>query len=129
MKTIINIKDIIFAAVIILAVLFILACMQFGKQKTGNNIRITIDGKEYGVYSLNEDRVIDIDGEFGHNQVVIQDGEAYMKEADCPDHYCMEYKAISRKNETIICLPHKIVVEVISYDWDENESQIDVISQ
>ena len=129
MKTIINKKDIIFAAGIILAALLILACMQFGKQKTGNNIRITIDGKEYGVYSLNEDRVIDIDGEFGHNQVVIQDGEAYMKEADCPDHYCMEYKAISRKNETIICLPHKIVVEVISYDWDENESQIDVISQ
>ena len=129
MSTIINKKDIILAAGIILVALLILACMQFGNQNTGNNIRITIDGKEYGVYSLNEDRVIDIDGEFGHNQVVIQDGEAYMKEADCPDHYCMEYKAISRKNETIICLPHKIVVEVISYDWDENESQIDVISQ
>ena len=129
MKTIINKKDIIFAAGIILAALLIFVCMQFGKQKAGNFIRITIDGREYGVYSLNEDKVINVDGEFGHNQVVIQDGEAYMKEADCPDHYCMEYKAISQKNETIICLPHKMVVEVIADNSDGSELQVDVIAQ
>lgn len=129
MKTILNKKDIIFAAGIMLAALLMLICMNFGKQKAGTFIRITVDGKEYGVYSLDKDKVIDIDGELGHNQVVIQDGEAYMNEADCPDHYCMEYKAISQKNETIICLPHKMVVEVIADNSEGKESQVDIIAQ
>ena len=128
MKAIFNKKDIIFAAGIMLAALLIFVCMQLGNQKEGASIRITIDGSEYGVYSLNDDKIIDLDGEFGHKQIVIQNGEAYMKEADCPDHYCMEYKAISRKNETIICLPHKIIVEVIADSTDESEAQLDIIA-
>ena len=43
----------------------------------------------------------------------IEDGQAYMEEADCPDGYCMEQGGISGQKQTIVCLPHKLVVEVI----------------
>ena len=36
-----------------------------------------------------------------------------MKEADCPDGYCKEQGRISGQKQTIVCLPHKLVVEVI----------------
>ena len=35
-----------------------------------------------------------------------------MIEADCPDKLCVHQKAIERTNETIVCLPHKVVVEI-----------------
>ena len=124
MKAIFNKKDIIFAAGIILAALLIFVCMKLGNQKEGASIRITIDGSEYGVYSLNDDKIIDLDGEFGHNQIVIQNGEAYMKEADCPDQICVRHKAISKSGESIVCLPHKVVVEISS----EEEQDVDIVA-
>ena len=124
MKAIFNKKDIIFAAGIMLAALLIFVCMQLGNQKEGASIRITIDGSEYGVYSLNDDKIIDLDGEFGHNQIVIQNGEAYMKEADCPDQICVRHKAISKSGESIVCLPHKVVVEISS----EEEQDVDIVA-
>ena len=70
------------------------------------------DGKLYGEYSLSGNQTIVIDGSHGYNRVVIENGAAYVEDADCPDKYCMKYKPISKGNETIVCLPHRLVVEV-----------------
>ena len=35
-----------------------------------------------------------------------------MTEADCPDGYCKRQGEISTEKETIVCLPHKLVVEI-----------------
>lgn len=80
---------------------------------TGQEIRITVDGKLFGEYSLSENQTIVIDGPYGYNRIVIENGTAYMDEADCPDKYCMEYKPVAKGNETIVCLPHRLVVEVV----------------
>lgn len=79
---------------------------------TGQTVRITVDGKLYGEYSLSENQTITVDGRYGYNRIVIENGAAYMDGADCPDKYCMAYKPVSKGNETIICLPHRLVVEV-----------------
>ena len=47
------------------------------------------------------------------NLLVIKDGKADVTEADCPDKLCVHQKAISKTNETIVCLPNKVVVQVI----------------
>ncbi len=80
---------------------------------TGSVLRITTDQKLYGEYDLLKDQVIVVEQSSGYNQIVIKDGAAYIKDADCPDKYCMEYHPISKGNEVIICLPHKLVIEVI----------------
>ena len=38
--------------------------------------------------------------------------KADMKEADCPDKLCVHQKAISAENESIVCLPNRVVVTV-----------------
>ena len=73
-------------------------------------------------YSLGEDQEISING--GTNTLVIKNNRAKMKEADCPDQLCVNQKAISKNNESIICLPNKVVVEVES---SEN-SEFDAVS-
>lgn len=73
---------------------------------------VSVDGKEYGRYRINSDTEVDIDTEYGHNRLVIEDGKAYISEADCRDRICKKHAAISENREQIICLPHRLVVEI-----------------
>ena len=78
-------------------------------------IRVTVDGEEYGTYPLSEDAEVEIrTGKNGEqlNRLVIKDGVAYVETATCPDGICAAHKPISRDGESIICLPHKVVVAV-----------------
>ena len=116
MKGIIRKADIVLA--VALAVLCALSCwFVYGSGGTGGAVVvIEHDGEVWGRYSLYEPQVIDINTDMGHNQAVIADGKVYMSEADCPDHYCMgqhrDDGGIDSSNETIVCLPNKIVIGV-----------------
>lgn len=106
-------KDIVFLAVLfVLGIALTVGIYCFSA--SGSEIRITVDGRLYGTYNLekNQEISIELDGEIA-NVVVIEDGEAYMKDADCPDQLCIHQGAISRDKQTIICLPNKVVVEVV----------------
>ena len=54
------------------------------------------------------------------NIVRIQNHEVWMEEADCPDGYCEEQGKISGHTQTIVCLPHKLVVEVLENENDQS---------
>ena len=82
------------------------------QRDAGATVRITIDGVLYGEYSLSGEQSISRDEELGYTRIEIEDGSVYMAGADCPDKYCMDYKPIAKGGEMIICLPHKLVVEV-----------------
>ena len=75
---------------------------------------VTVDGEVYGTYSLAENQTVKIQTGHGTNVLVIENGSVHMEEADCPDGYCKRQGTISRVNETIVCLPHKLVAEVES---------------
>ncbi len=85
-------------------------------QKAPDVVTVTIDGKLYGAFALSEDREEDIDTQYGHNHLSIRDGSAQVTEADCPDHLCMHQGRISENGEMNVCLPHRLIVEVISGD-------------
>ena len=81
----------------------------------GDSVTVTVDGKPYGTYSLAEERVVDIrTGADGAqmNRLVIRGGEALVEVATCPDGICAAHKPISRDGESIVCLPHKVVITV-----------------
>lgn len=106
-------KDFILIAVIIVTAAISTLLIAFAQKGTGRTVRITVDGVLYGEYCLSENQSVTIDEAFGHNKLVIENNSAYMADADCPDKYCMDYKPISNGGETIVCLPHRLVVEVV----------------
>ena len=96
-----------------LVALVMLLVMHVTGETKGDQVQITVNGEIYGTYPLEKDQTIEVtEGEF-HNVIRIEDGQAYMEEADCPDGYCKEQGRISGQKQTIVCLPHKLVVEVI----------------
>ena len=116
MKGIIRKADIVLA--VVLVALCALSCwFVYGSGGAGGAVVvIEHDGEVWGRYSLYEEQTIDIDTEVGHNQAVIEAGRVYMAEASCPDHYCLgqhrDEGGIDGPNETIVCLPNKVVVYV-----------------
>ena len=59
-----------------------------------------------------EESVKDENG--GFNQFRIRDGAAAMLDADCGDHTCLRTGSISRTGESIVCLPHRLVLQITS---------------
>lgn len=118
-------KDVVFLGGLLLGgILLTVGIYLFSK--TGESVRITIDGTVYGTYSLDEDREIPVkrDGSV-INVVRIEDGSVRMEQATCPDALCIRQGAISRERQTIVCLPHKLVVEV----YGTHEQEYDTVSQ
>lgn len=119
-------KDIILGIGIIAAALLMLLVLQINRGEEGNRIQVILDGKIYGTYSLEKNQVIEIEERSFYNKIRVEDGKAYMEEANCPDGYCEEQGKISGHTQTIVCLPHKLVVEVLEADNDTkaNEEEI-----
>lgn len=110
-------KDIALAVMIAgIALLAFLAHELIGSEGAGKVI-VKVNGELEGTYSLAEDQEIEING--GTNKLSIRNGQADMIEADCPDQLCVHQKPISLQNESIICLPNKVVVEIESSENSE----------
>ena len=62
------------------------------------------------IYPLNKDGVFSLNG--GTNTLVIENGEAWVSEANCPDKVCMGMGKISKNGEFIACLPNQVIIVV-----------------
>ena len=110
-------NDLIFIIVLVAVVMVSGAGMYF-LRSGGDTVTVTVDGDTFGTYPLAVNTSVDIVTEGGHNRLVIQDGKAYMESADCPDGICVAHSKIFRDGESIVCLPHKVVITVVSDDED-----------
>ena len=76
-------------------------------------VTVKVDGNVVYSESLSKDIEYKVDGyDGGYNIVVVQDSKVSVKEADCPDKVCMNSGQISKSGDTIVCMPHKVVVEI-----------------
>lgn len=87
----------------------------------GEYVEVQLDGETVGEYSLA------LDGEYsirdGSNILVIENGEAYMSYADCPDKVCVNTGKIRYVGQTVICLPNRVTLTVRG-----RSSDVDLIS-
>ena len=118
-------KDFILIGVLLVVALVGLVVTQQLRRGSGASVTITIGGEVYGTYPLDQSKVIEINDEKGYNKVVIENGSVHMEDANCPDQYCVQHAAIHASHETIICLPHELVVEITG----GQVSDVDVITQ
>lgn len=73
---------------------------------------VTADGAEVARYPLDEDRTVRLGDDTGYNILQIAGGAAAVIEADCGDHTCVRTGKISREGERIVCLPHRLIIQI-----------------
>ena len=106
-------RDLILVAVLLVAALvlfFVMRSLQARDTGTGAQAVVTVDGKEIGRYPLKKNGTFPLNG--GTNILVVENGEAWVSEANCPDKVCMGMGKISRNGEFIACLPNRLLVVV-----------------
>ena len=102
----------------LLVFLLIVAAIHFTKSK-GNMVQVSVDGTVTETFPLSEDLTVTIEGYGkGTNVLVISDGKCCLKDTSCPDHLCEKMGMIDSVGQSIICLPNRVVVEVIGDDTD-----------
>lgn len=75
---------------------------------------------------LSQDDVLTVTSSAGTNVIEVQAGKVRVSEADCPNQDCVEQGWISKAGQQIVCLPHKLVVNITDEDAG---STYDVVGQ
>ncbi|MBQ0084384.1 MAG: NusG domain II-containing protein [Clostridiales bacterium] len=99
-------KEIIIFAVILCLLTVWVGFSALAKTE-GSKVAVTVDGKTE-IYSLNENQTVKLP----RNTVVIENGEVFVKNAECPNQICVKTGKISKAGEQIACLPNKVLVEI-----------------
>ncbi len=102
---------ILIGALVLFSFVFSLALLREGNE--GHTVVVTVDGEVQKEFPLDsEEKIFQFDTPNGYNTVHVKGGSVAVGTADCPDRLCVKQGRISRPGETIICLPHKLIVEV-----------------
>lgn len=77
--------------------------------------RITRDGvllEEINLNGVDRPYALTFADESGSNTVSVERGRIRVSEADCPDRVCVNQGWISDGTVPIVCLPHRLMVEI-----------------
>jgi hypothetical protein len=100
--------------ILLIAVLLFVSALALGimllSRTEGERVSVEINGVQTAQYSLSVDGEYPLNG--GTNILVIENGEAYLRYADCPDKVCVNTGRIRYEGQTIVCLPNKVAITV-----------------
>lgn len=117
-------NDFILIGSVIIICLAVILFMNYTK-KDGSHLVVTVDGKQYDTFDLKKDTTFIIKSQDSYNTIEIKDGYVSMTKASCPDKLCIKQSHIHYNHETIVCLPNRIILEVVGGD----EDNLDVIAK
>ncbi|MFO7887810.1 MAG: NusG domain II-containing protein [Eubacteriales bacterium] len=109
---------------IVCVVIISLFGMYIVKERASNYnkkyVEIKVDGEEHSKYVLdnNIDKEIEVITDKGYNIIHIQNGKVLVKESDCNNQLCVRKGVIEEPGEIIVCLPHKVVVQITGSSED-----------
>ncbi len=103
---------IIFLAILLTGFLFFVF-PQFQTVKA-NYANIIQDGEIIKVVDLSTDQEFTIESDHGFNLVKVIDGTIGIIDSDCHNNVCIDAGFQELDGAVIVCLPHKLIIEVTS---------------
>lgn len=114
--------DIIIIALLILASFLPLAIFTMTQKNVDPDAKvyavISVDNNVFKEVELTHHKgtktILYKNKEGDYNLIEVKDQTIRIKDADCGDLVCVRVGAISKPGETIVCLPHRLVIEIKS---------------
>ena len=104
-------RDIILFGIVGILIVQGVLINKFMNSGQGARVEVYVENKLYNTYPLDKDQKINIKEKNGR----------IMTKANCPDKVCIHTGFIDKPGQSIVCLPHKINIKIISDD----DSQLD----
>ena len=108
---------------LLLALIVAAGLLLYGKLGRGGGMVavVSVNGEVLERIDLSKVRKeydLEISTEYGNNTVHIEPGAISVTAADCPDHVCMRQGKLTGSGIPIICMPHRLVIEILGGDLD-----------
>ena len=118
----------LFDCIIVLAIIAASAAFLFvfSNGENGKQVSVSCQGADL-VFSLEEDCEKTITSKGYTLVIAVENGEAYVKEASCPDKYCEKSGRISKTGERIICAPAGVLIKIIN-KGENDEAAYDAVA-
>ena len=107
-------SDLLLAAILLLLAGAAGISFYMSRRTPALRAEVTVDGQLVESLDLSENQELVIQGAGGGtNRLVVQGGAVWCSEASCPDHVCIEQGKQSESGGLIVCLPNRMMVQVI----------------
>lgn len=121
-------KDIVFLILLTLIGIGITIGIYFPKDSDAACLEVRQNGSVILTLPLDTDtEQIITDKNGGTNKFQIKERSVLMLEADCGDHTCINTGRISHTGESIVCLPHRLALQITSSGSPPEDSAPDAI--
>lgn len=130
----VKIGDIIIVALLVLLSFLPLAIFTYqNASANGDRIHavISADGEVVHEMELKNDHtreIYEFVDDHGHENTIVREGSiVYISDASCQDLLCVQQGQVSEVGETIVCLPNRVLVEIVSDGVDvEDDNDVDI---
>lgn len=115
-------------AIAAVACVGLVATRLMGANTNADTATVVIRDGEQNVYELplNQNTTKTVTTDLGTNLIEIKDGRVRVEEADCPNQDCVHQGWIDAAGQQIICLPHKLTVDIVD---ESAETTYDVVGR
>ena len=100
---------VIFASLIAVILLF----NALWTNQPANKLRIQLGDKTYGIYSLNQSKLIQIKSKLGEASILIQNGQVRFQQSSCRNQYCVHQGWLKHAGQAAICLPNQLSITLL----------------
>ena len=105
-----------------LLLLALVSYLLFARGKSEGNVAVVcVNGVETERYPLFQNGRYELNG--GSNILMIENGFAWLEDADCPDKLCVRQGKVHLDGQVITCLPNKLTVTICA-----DNSEVELIS-
>jgi hypothetical protein len=114
-----------FADKILIFMLILFSIFSFFLTKSFINhpsyILVELNGNLIGQFKLSENRIVEVNGKIGKTIIKIEDNEAKIIDAPCPDKLCMH----KRIGDIIVCIPNGVIIK---FKNNQKQNKYDTIT-
>lgn len=123
-------RDIIIIALLLVCALALYLVSQVSLSAEASSVIVTLDGEEVLRRPLAVEDTYEIAQADGSvNVIAVEDGAVFMQQANCRDGLCIRQGKMRNGAKTIVCLPHKLVVQLTGDAPADDNSDLDIIIQ
>ena len=93
-----------------------------GKQTISHQAQLRVNSQVIKTFDLTKNQTYTYQDDGGDiNKIEVRDGRIAIVYANCGDQICVRKVFINKTGQTIVCLPHKLVIEVI-HSGNDNDN-------
>lgn len=122
-------KDFLILMILVVIAFISFLIIRFYYGKDSGEVQVYVDNKLVASYDIRIDDTYIVNVSDEYNEIIVKDGQVCVSRSSCKNQVCVQHSPISMVGESIICLPHKLVVQIYKGDKTQDDHALDDIAK